>query len=200
MPEIGGVRWNVCWKVLLVLTACTSLMQANTLVYPQPTLAYTFGTSLIPLTDPDFSPVSSLSAGGVSVLFSTLMESLTVSTTWDTWGSPPDTESDTPRVLFSLFEPSVELSFSSPLSTFGFEAQPNAPGVYNITAAFFNGTVPIVTISRDLDGISGARLFAASSDQRFTRVLIEGDPNADGFAIAQIRVCTVLDSDIGTFF
>jgi hypothetical protein len=187
MLRIGSVGW----KILLVLTACRSLAQASTILFPQPTSAYISGTSLIPLTDPDFSTVSSLSDAGVSVSFSTPVETLTVSTTWDTWGSPPNTESDGPRVLFSLSEPAVELSFSSPLSTFGFEAQPNGPGVYNITAAFFNGAVPIVTISRNLDGISGARLFAASSDQRFTRVSIESDPNADGFAIAQLRVSAV---------
>ena len=55
-------------------------------------------------------------------------------------------------------------------------------------ASFFLGTTLIGEIPLDVDGIGGAKLFAASSTDAFDTVVLS---STDDFAIAQIRVQSV---------
>ena len=99
------------------------------------------------------------------------------------------TEGATPRVLDSFGASVVTLNFSSPLGIFGFEAEPNLiDGPYSITAQFFDGATLVGTISQNLNGYQGARLFAAeTTTEVFTSIRITAAAGADGFAIARPR-------------
>src|SRR5262249_52960920 len=103
---------------------------------------------------------------------------------WTSWGPPPDTESATPRVLWTNGFTSTTLTFADS-TTFGFELQPNTSVPSSMTAEFFDGAVSLGSITHDVDGNAGARLFAATTTTgSFDRVVISG---TDDFAIAQVR-------------
>jgi hypothetical protein len=149
-----------------------------------PTAAYTSSTSLIPITQPDFANVTSLTNGSQTVTFSSAMQALTVPNSWATWNSPPNTETSTPRVLWTGGATSVTLTLANPTSVFGFETEPNPFNVHTITATFMSGASTLGTITRSVNGNAGALLAAASTDQPITHVQISSDVD---FAIAQIR-------------
>ena len=150
----------------------------------QPGATYVAGTSVLPITASDFDVVSSLTNGTDTVSFDVTMVALTVPTTWSSWGSAPDTEGATPRVLWTNGFTSLTLTLSGAVMLFGFEAQPNTTVVSAITATFFNGISMVGQVVRDVDGNGGALLFAASSTTAFDRVVVS---SVDDFAIAQVR-------------
>jgi hypothetical protein len=150
----------------------------------QPDAAYIANTNLLAITDPDFTVMNSLSDGAFTTNFSIPMQARTVPASWATWGSPPFTETSTPRLLYSSGPSSVTFTFSAPVSIFGFEAQPNAFAVHTMTANFYNGATLVGSIVQGVDGTAGARLFAASTSSMFTSVefFSQGD-----FGVANLR-------------
>jgi hypothetical protein len=178
--------------LLLAVAVGGSTARADFIAISQPTAAYTSSTTNIPITDPDYTNITSLSDGTMTLSFSSQVQTRTVPNSWGTWGSPPFTESNTPRLLTTCIGSacgnSLTITLSQPASIFGFEAEPNVFGVYNITASFYQGATLVGTISQGVDGNSGARLFAAqTSTNPFTTVVITAESGADGFAIAQLR-------------
>jgi hypothetical protein len=124
----------------------------------------------VTFADPDESMLDFISDGLLTIAFSSPMRASTVGDDWASWGSPPNTESSTPRVLWSSldanFNPvtTVTFSFSAPLSLFGFEAEPGPTDIHTLTATFFMAGQLEQTISRDVNGAAGALLFAATAD------------------------------------
>lgn len=173
-----------------ILATCLvpSAAQAAFTVIPQPDAAYVAGTSVIDLSSiPDFTPVTSVSLGTQTISFDQELTKRTVPSSWGSWSSPPESESSTPEVLYNQTA-LLDIQISEPANTFGFELEPNLFGVFPIKADFYNGASLVGTILQSLEGNAGARLFAATTDSSFTRVLLENtDGLSDGFAIAQIR-------------
>lgn len=183
LVHIRPLRWAAA--ALLLLGAMHSgPARAQFTPINLPDAAYVGGTSLLRVTDPDFSVLSALSDGALTVSFSTDLAALTVPDTWTTWGAPPNTESATPRVLWTQGETSLALDFSFPLGLFGLEVEPNTGAVFPITATFFNGADVVGEITHDVDGNGGALLFAAQSSKPFTRVVLS---SPDDFAVANLR-------------
>src|SRR5262249_43105043 len=110
-------------QALVALTALPA--RASFISIAQPNLAYLLGTQALPIAESDFSAVSSLTDGTETVDFDFGLVALTVPLSWSSWGAPPNTESSTPRVLWTNGLTSLEMLSSLPLFTFGFEAQPN---------------------------------------------------------------------------
>jgi len=178
----------------VVLFAGTTPALADFVTITQPVASYTGSTTLLTPAVPDYTVITDLTDGGVTVSFSPSVTVYTVGVGWATWGSPPDTESSTPRVLFDVGETMLTLMFDTPLYTFGFEAEPNPFTVDTMVATYYSGLTPVGTISRDVDGYYGARLFAASTTTSpFTSVVFE-DLAGSGhdFAIAQLRVASAV--------
>jgi hypothetical protein len=151
---------------------------------PLPNPPYVSGTNLISLSASDFSTVSSISDGPQTVNFSSPQVALSAPATWASWDSSPQTEGATPRVLSTNGSMSLTLTFASS-TTFGFELQPNTSVPSSLTAEFFNGAVSLGSITRNVNGNAGARLFAArTTTGSFTRVVVTG---TDDFAIARVR-------------
>ena len=181
-------------KTLLVLLAFAVVgflaapAKADFVPIPQPNAAYTSTTTLIPIVGADFGTQTSISDATLTVNFSTALERRTVpGGGWATWGSPPFTESSTPRVLFCSSCSTLTLNLSTSVRTFGFEMEPNQFQPFSMTAQFFNGATLIGTITQSVNGSAGARLFAAlTNTDSFNRIVITSGDNT-GFAIAQIR-------------
>ena len=109
---------------------------------------------------------------------------------WNTWSAPPFSESATPSVLYSNSSLNLTLNLSKPACIFGFELEPNPYANIAFTVQFFSGQTLVGTITKVINGNSGARLIAAESscDNLFDRIVIRG--GAD-FSIAQVRYNTV---------
>jgi hypothetical protein len=80
----------------------------------------------------------------------------------------------------------LTISLSSPVSTLGFELEPDNFAVEEVTAQFFNGANLVGTIDLFPNGSAGALLFAATTDEQFTSVVITDLAGGD-FAIAELR-------------
>ncbi len=157
---------------------------------------YPGGTTLIQVSGADGDPVGSVSGGGLTVTFSATMLIEKVPTGWGTWGSPPDTETSTPVVLWAIGVTDLTMNLSSPEAVFGFEAEPDFQAVESMTANFYSGPnlggILLGSISLDVNGASGALLFAASSDPFQSVELVMNNPLTidgvvDDFAIANLR-------------
>lgn len=136
--------------------------------------------------------VSAFSDATLTVGLSDLMTKGQVGVTFETWGSPPDTENSAPAILNTFGNPNVTtrtLTFSHGLAVFGVEAESGDFGVHHFTMAFFEGATLLGSIARDIEGNAGARILAGESSFAFDRVVITqttggGDPS---FAVAEPR-------------
>jgi hypothetical protein len=171
---------------LAALAMLAGPARADFIPIAMPDAAYLSGTSMLGLgAVPDFTVLTSLSDGTQTASFDIGVAALSVPTTWTSWGSPPNTESATPRVLWTNGFTSMQINLSFPAFTFGFEAQPNTTVFSNLTVDFFSLGLLVGSISLDVDGNGGARLFAArTTTDAFDMVVISG---LDDFAIANLR-------------
>jgi len=176
----------------LYLCAClTPPARADFVALANPDASYVATTNLLPITGSEFDTVDSVTDGINTAFFRNpggfgTPLSLTifdVGSVWLSWSAPPFAETDTPPVL-DVTAPGVRISLDQPAVVFGFEAEPQAFGLHTITARFFDASGLAGTITQDLEGDSGARLFAAFDSQGFTDILIG---SADEFGIAQLR-------------
>jgi hypothetical protein len=151
----------------------------------QPDADYVARTTQFMVTVPDFTSIPSLTdaESGCTVTFAPPLQARTVPGSWATWGSPPDTEGSTGRVLYSQGATSITLTFTGCTpTTAGFEAEPNPFADHSMTATFYSGPTSQGAITRIVSGSAGARLFAA--DGSFDRIVFNS--TAD-FAIARVR-------------
>ena len=132
----------------------------------------------------DFSPVTG-PLGRVKSFVPTL-EKRSVPGSWATWGSPPDTETDTPHIAYTAGATSITLTLKKKgAKTVGMEVEPNPFAVHTFTAVYTSkGGGASCTISRSADGSAGARVLAATATFKAKTVTVSSDVD---FAIAAIR-------------
>lgn len=186
------------FKLAYTLPAClfVAIMPASAGIIPiaQPDSTYTTNTILLPIPGNAGDSVNSLTDGVFTINLSATETIADVSVNgWSTWGAPPDTESSTPRVLhdpgYNPAATSITLSFSDGVQTFGLEAEPDPFSVHNITLDFYNGATLLGSITRSIDGNSGARLLAGTSDGALiTSAVLSSDTD---FAFGQVRAAEV---------
>jgi hypothetical protein len=167
--------------------------RADFIPIPLPDAAYLASTERLPVTVPDLTSIESLADPNLTVGFSVPLQARTVPTTWLTWSAPPLSESPTPRVLFTGPRvTALTLTFSQPLLTFGVELEPNPFVVAPLTATFLSGPAVVGSITLNVDGAGGARLFAATTTtEPFTGVILSAPAPADGLALAQVRYTAI---------
>jgi hypothetical protein len=161
----------------------------------QPDAAYTSSTTLIPITIADFATTTSLADAFLTVTFDHTLTAATVPTSFNNWGSPPNTESNSPRIIGEMTGGELALTFSRPVGTFGVEAESNYSGTNTITADFYNGAALVGSITQSVTtpgapagmAADGALLFAASTDAQFTSVVITFASGTPGVVLAQVR-------------
>ncbi|WP_309643293.1 PEPxxWA-CTERM sorting domain-containing protein [Phenylobacterium sp.] len=164
----------------LVLLAAQPASAAVTQIMT-PDVAYTSSTVLLPITAADFTSVSSVTDGILTVTFDT-SEARTVGSGWSTWGSPPDTEGSTPKIAYTNGLTTITFQSSAPMGIFGFEVEGNPFDVRNFTVDYYLGATLQGSISRAVNGSAGARLMAASGT--FDRAVVSSDTD---FAFGQVR-------------
>lgn len=146
-----------------------------------PDAAYLAGTTYIdPSAISDYTNVSSITDGVLTVSFSTAMNKRTApGVSWSTWSVAPDSQrgpGDTLPVFSSEGALTVTFTLSQPVSIFGFEAQPNPFGEYAMTAQFYDASGNLLgTISRNVDANGGARLYAAQSSTPISSVVFSSN-------------------------
>lgn len=146
-----------------------------------PDASYLASTTYIdPSAISDFTNVTSITDGVVTVNFSTSMNKRTVSSSWTSWSVAPDSQRLVPNdplpVFYSNQVTAVTFTLSTPVSVFGFEAEPNPFSVHTMTAQFYDAFGNLLgTISRDVNGDAGARLFAAQSNVPIASVVFSSD-------------------------
>lgn len=178
-------------RVLLIASILTFSLVGQTnaaiTVIPQPDSAYQAATSKIDVASvPDFTSLSFITDGTLTVSFDTPLEKRTVPDSWGTWSSPPNAESPTPALLWDPTT-SLTMSLSRPVTIFGFELEPDPFSTenFNVDFVFLNGPTVVGTINLSVDGEVGASLFAAvSQNLPFDQIVINGTSD---FAIAQVR-------------
>ncbi len=108
---------------------------------------------------------------------------------WLTWSAPPDAEEPTPWVGFTNFASTLNINLAAPAMIGGVEVEPNQFDLFTVTADFNDvDGLPVATLSIDVAGASGAKLFAVQCDtESFSSIKITAPPLAQGFAIAQVR-------------
>ena len=113
---------------------------------------------------------------------------------WLTWSAPPYSEYAYPWAVatYESSNPSVlKIDLAKPASVFGFELEPNAFETNLVSVKFFGSggpASPLVNVSLNVDGSSGATLFAIVCDSSsILGAYIESAPAAEGFAIAELR-------------
>jgi hypothetical protein len=187
------MQTRMCYLLSLACTlGATTLSRADFLTIDNPSSVmanstpYLTGTTLLPIVGSEFTTVSSLSSGGLTIGLSSPAVVYQVGSGWDQagWGVPPATETLSPKLLSANGVADLTLTFSKALSAFGIEASPGLFGTHPFTAAFYNGATLVGTSSHD---IATSRLFAAevtNSTPAFTSVRLTSDGD---FGIAQFR-------------
>jgi hypothetical protein len=178
------------WLALIAMGAAP--LSADSLSFVlQPTAPYVSSTTLLPITDPEGSIITSISDSALTISFVSggsplLMDVSVTPDSWATWGAPPNTESSTPTVVHSD-DPTVTdvlFQFSSVLTTFGIELEPDdTSAAHDITATFLSNGSSIGVLQRSVDGNGGALLFAGTGAV-FDSVEVSSDID---FAAAQFR-------------
>lgn len=163
-------------------------------VYPRPRDKYVNNSCLVDLSGiADFTVVDTITDDtyGVTVTVTPAAEKRSVPSSWATWGSPPDTETATPHLLYATGT-TLTLSFSEKVKVGGVEIEPDPFAVHSFTVDFYEGADGTgkkrASITRDdVSGEAGAKLFGAKVPRKFSSLVITSNDGV-GFAVAQIRV------------
>jgi hypothetical protein len=160
-----------------LLLAASALHAGPFVAISNPDAAYLAGTSYIGNLGTPSSDVTSITDGTQIVTFwtdSTMLSSQNmnvreVGSNWGTWAVAPDSQrpdnSDPLPVLYSNGATSIFMALSLPSYVFGFEAEPNPFSPHDMTATFYGAGMTLLgSITRNVDGNAGSRLFAASAD------------------------------------
>jgi hypothetical protein len=172
-----------------------TLLSITPIAQPADTLpdgaVYTSAATLIPIAAANGSTFTSATVGPEDVTFSQTMTAETSDTGgWTpTWGTPPAVESANTTLGYETAADSLTLTLSDPASTFGVEMAPVDAGSIPMTATFYDGATELGSITKTVDstaGNDGAVLFAASTGEEFTSVVLSS-PTSGGIALAQMR-------------
>lgn len=133
--------------------------------------------------------------GGVEAVFSsplTVFQAGVVGGGWATWSAPPFSETPIPIVGFNGGASTLRIDLSGPAGVFGEEIEPNAFAVFPITVNYYSGPgatgALLASTTQSVNGLAGARLFAAVCNQSVLQsVTITAPAGAGGFAISQLR-------------
>jgi hypothetical protein len=157
-----------------------------TKVFLKPVTGYTNSCLFSPAALADFTQITSIgSTCGTTASFSTTMEKRTVPGSWSTWGSPPNTESASPAVLYTIGATSVQITFSKTTPISGAEAEPNPFTVHAVQASWYNNVPSLLgTQVRDINGNAGALLLAAKTKPAAKYLVLSSDVD---FSIANLR-------------
>lgn len=188
-------------SVATVLFSAQGVFAAATMI-PNPDAGYLASTGKCDLGAVGSVTTSCTDANGLTANFSLPLQVREVpGGGWATWSSPPFSESSTPKVGFCVCT-TLRIDESNVLSPIaGVELEPNLFATFTMTAQFYDyqGNL-FATVSRDVNGFAGARLFAISSDAEVVAsIVITCACGGGGWALAQVRASDfTTSSSVGT--
>src|SRR5687768_13806259 len=177
-------------RMIMIPLACLLLLfsaeraNAEITVIPQPDAEYQEATTKIDISNlPDHQYIGDvlgfITDGTLTVTFDPPVYKATVPVSWARWSSPPNSESATPAILVNE-DLSLIMDLSMPVTTFGFELEPNFEGPFDFRVDFVSrngpngpettvGTINLSVHNVCVSGVGGycvggARLFAASNE------------------------------------
>ncbi len=156
--------------LLLTLLAGLPAFTGPFTAIANPDATYLASTTYIDISNlQNFQNYGSISDGVLTVTFNVSMNKRTVPNAgWASWSETPYSQRGPGQpfpVLFSNQATAIWMSLSRPVFVFGFEAEPNPFVEHAMTADFYDaGMNPLGSITRNVHGRAGARLFAASVD------------------------------------
>lgn len=112
---------------------------------------------------------------------------------WDSsWGSFPDVEGPNPHTVYTIGQRSLAITLSTPVTTFGFEIQPNFISAqfqvdFYRSGNLIGSVIRYAATSRPPDFVGGASLFAAKTDASFDYILIQSMNPFTSFSLGQFR-------------
>jgi len=179
-------RFSLMLAAAIAVAAFTAKAMAFTPI-SNPDAAYLASTTYIdPSAIANGTNVSSITDGTLTVSFKNAagsaaqpMNKRTAPGGWATWSQAPDSQrgaGDVLPVFYSNGAVDARFVLSSPVNIFGFEAEPSPFDTYTMVAKFYDASDNLLgTISRDVHGYAGARLFAASSPTPIAYVVFSSD-------------------------
>lgn len=137
----------------------------------------------------DLEEYDSITDGIQELTFSNPVQKRYVPSSWNNWFWPPYSEDGTPDVLWSGWDNNeMTIKLSEPVSTFGFELEPNLYSAFNYTVKYYSKGSLVGSIIRTVTSPADGRLFAAQTRAGlFDKIVITSSGDSYGFAIAQIR-------------
>ncbi len=156
-------------------------------VFPQPTPGGQYVTETTDFGGGDGSLNFITSLGPFT--FSNPQSENSVPGSWATWGSPPNTESSTPNVLYNEGFSTLHVDVSGSFNTTGFELEPDQFQQETIDVIYHSSDGDAFTLTLMPNGSAGALLFAVQDDtpgSTITSIDIT-DEAGDDFATAQWR-------------
>jgi hypothetical protein len=196
-------RLMTAFALASALTLMTSMgtLAATFVPISSPDAAYLAATNYIdPSAIPNFTNVTSISDGTQTVYFSLADGSAAYPVNkrtapgggWATWSQAPDSQrgaGGTLPVFYSNGATVLRFGLATPVNIFGFEAEPNPFTVHTMVAKFYDASDNLLgTITQNVSGNSGARLFAAQSDVPIAYVVFSS--NVD-WAVGAFRYGTL---------
>lgn len=177
-------------RTLLSLVAATAFAAtAGAQAISNPDAAYLAATTKFDQSGADFTTFNSLTSGSLTLTFGTALERRMVPGSWSTWSIAPFSE----RVAGVDYDVAycedcsvLRMSLSSAVSIFGFESEPNPFGMHGFTANFLRNGGVVGTVTRDVNGNAGARLFAYADAGGIDAVEFISNDEVD-FATASFR-------------
>jgi hypothetical protein len=162
-----------------------------------PDAMYLAETTKLPIPTTNYTSNSLLSDSQEIITFSSPMNSNGAPDQgFNNWGAPPNTESASPRILYS-FANQQTWTFSKPVREFGLEMEQNAYATATLQMDFYDGTTLVGSVSRTVttpgtpvgSSSAGALLFAASTDDHVFDRVVMTVPQLyySSFAVAEVR-------------
>jgi hypothetical protein len=182
---------NVFRTLAVVASVGLAATPATAQQFLQPNASYLSRTTLLPMTGALGTTFTSLTDGFLTVGFANTVTNRAIGSGWSTWSTAPESENPggSGFRVGRTFESSQTMTFSRMLTIWGFEAEPQAFQVFDMTATFLRGGSTVATVSRSVDGTAGARLFAFEVGGGFDAVRFT-TTDQTGFAQAQFRYAT----------
>jgi hypothetical protein len=174
---------------LSLIAATAFAATAGAQAISNPDAAYLASTTRFDQSGVANSTFTSLTSGSLTLTFGSALERRMVPGSWGTWSVAPFSERVAGTDYDVAFCPGcnvLRMSLSSAVSVFGFEAEPNPFSVHSFTANFRRNGSVIGTVTRDVNGNAGARLFAFSDAAGIDAVEFISNNQVD-FAAASFR-------------
>lgn len=180
------------FKLIAALALCASSTLVSAQQISSPTAEYLAATTRFDIPGEYDATFTSLTSGSLTLTFNIPgFKRVAPGGGWATWSAGPESEraaDGTLDVLYFGDASKLGMQLSRPVSIFGFEMEPNPLEVKTFNAYFYHQGNLVGSISREVNGDSGSRLFAFQGTIDAVQFNGESDFAAGAFRFADATV------------